>query len=210
MTANAQETCSVQGCPMPIRRRRDGLCNLHRIRLDRLGTLHTWGRPEQEAFRAEISARVTSTEAFEPGECWEWPGPRKRDGYGTWGDLGMAHRLSFAIAFGVELDPTIHICHHCDNPPCFRPSHLFAGDALMNAEDAAAKRRFPLRTGERNSQAKVTDEQADEITRRRMLGESARALAVEFGINRSQIYRIAGGKRGQITYLGTRHMGVAS
>jgi len=43
-----------------------------------------------------------------------------------------------------------------------------------------------------------------------MLGESARALAVEFGINRSQIYRIAGGKRGQITYLGTRHMGVAS
>jgi HNH endonuclease len=74
------------------------------------------------------------------GQCWEWNACRFPSGYGKTSFDGKqtgAHRASFAAFVG---DPTgKSICHRCDNKPCIRPSHLFAGTAKDNAHDASAK-----------------------------------------------------------------------
>lgn len=52
-----------------------------------------------------------------------------------------AHRVSYELFVG-PIPAGMHVLHHCDNPPCVRPSHLFLGDAKVNAQDRAAKGRM--------------------------------------------------------------------
>lgn len=49
-----------------------------------------------------------------------------------------AHRLALTLMLGFEPEMA---CHTCDNPPCIRPSHLYAGDAQSNADDMIARGR---------------------------------------------------------------------
>lgn len=82
-------------------------------------------------------------------ECWEWlaskVGPLK---YGHfWGgkDSGqiMAHRFSWIIHYG-EIPEGMYVCHHCDNPPCVNPNHLFLGTYSDNMFDMWNKGRHDL------------------------------------------------------------------
>lgn len=79
--------------------------------------------------------------------CWEWTGAllKARGGYGTFnvGDhkTKYAHRFSWEIHYG-EIPPGKLVCHHCDNPKCVRPDHLFIGSYWDNAQDAALKGRM--------------------------------------------------------------------
>jgi hypothetical protein len=83
--------------------------------------------------------------------CWPWTAAATRGGYGAF----VFHRKSYrATRFALEmhlgrkLETDEYACHHCDNPPCVRPDHLFAGSAKANIEDAVAKGRMAI--GERN------------------------------------------------------------
>lgn len=87
--------------------------------------------------------------------CWEWPGSRHN---GQWpygfftldGEQIPAHRAAWIITYGPIPDG-IFILHRCDNPPCVRPSHLFAGTPLANMRDMIAKgRNKPIQRAMKN------------------------------------------------------------
>lgn len=77
--------------------------------------------------------------------CWLWTGPfmKYRGGYGQMTiakKAHKAHRVAFVLAYG-PFPNDLHVLHHCDNPPCVRPSHLFVGTRSDNMRDAASKGR---------------------------------------------------------------------
>lgn len=78
------------------------------------------------------------------GDCWEWKGRKDEGGYGI--SIGKnpperrAHRLAAYFMYGPIPDGCL-VCHHCDNPPCCNPDHLFLGTHGDNQRDAWAKGR---------------------------------------------------------------------
>jgi hypothetical protein len=78
-----------------------------------------------------------------PDDCWPWTA--STDGrYGVIhvdGKRQKAHRVAWALVNGPIPDGK-HICHHCDNPPCCNPAHMFLGDPALNAQDRDSKGRL--------------------------------------------------------------------
>lgn len=75
--------------------------------------------------------------------CWVWTGNKTDDGYGRLriaGKMRRASVISWTLHFS-PIPPMGLICHHCDNPPCVRPSHLFLGDHSLNSHDLQLKKR---------------------------------------------------------------------
>lgn len=127
--------------------------------------------------------------------CREYQGARDRKGYGRRrvdGKVKFVHRWVYEQIHG-EQPPSIKVLHRCDNPPCFRYDHLFAGTAADNSADMTAKDRSTR--GERNPQAKLTTAAVSEIRNRRQRGESLRSLSEAFGVAESAISRIYNRKR---------------
>jgi len=141
-------------------------------------------------------SQVDKTPGHGPnGDCWEWTGTCNPTGYGVfcW-PLGRnmgAHIASYCLYTGDMETAGFHICHHCDNPPCVNPAHLFKGTGKDNIHDAISKGRMSI--GGKNANAKLTDEQAAEVKRRKANGEKTSVLMVEFGVSKPTINRIARG-----------------
>lgn len=81
--------------------------------------------------------------------CWIWEKALDRDGYGVFefyiGNgvpyIIRAHRASYFFRTGVLLPSNILVCHHCDNPSCVNPDHLFSGTIQDNTKDMNSKDR---------------------------------------------------------------------
>lgn len=128
--------------------------------------------------------------------CWEWQGAVNEHGYGVIGrgrrgsGCAKAHRVAYELVHDVHLDPKIVVCHHCDNPRCVNPAHLFAGSQQDNLSDMRSKRRDsppPRFQGARNSMAKLDESSIHEVFRLRALGLTHRRIATTFGVSRTAI-----------------------
>ncbi len=120
--------------------------------------------------------------------CIEWDrGMFITGGYGRVHYAGAGrkvHRVAFFLTNGDlsqvqgKVRGGTKICHHCDNPLCFRPIHLFSGTTADNSRDKVNKERQAR--GESHGRAKVTAEQVREIRRLYEEGVSQMKLAKIF------------------------------
>lgn len=128
--------------------------------------------------------------------CWLWSGTRRNGKHGSLSNLNepvYVHRLSWAIHYG-PIPMGGCICHTCDVGRCVRPDHLFLGTQADNVADMWAKGRAvppPVHLGLNNAKATLGDEQVREIRRRHAASPGGqRALAAEFGVSQSTIWRL--------------------
>ena len=73
--------------------------------------------------------------------CWLWAGATTKGGYGQFWD-GNKVQLATRWIMGVCGIEGVQVCHHCDNPGCVRPDHLFVGNRADNMNDASQKGRL--------------------------------------------------------------------
>jgi len=100
----------------------------------------------------------------------------------------LAHRYSWELTYGL-VPEGLFVCHHCDNPICINPEHLFLGTSADNRQDAMQKERLPC--GENHGRHKLTEADVRAIRADRI--SSQRALAREYGVSHSNICAIKTG-----------------
>jgi len=153
--------CSIEGCGKggPITR---GYCSAHywkwRQYGDPLGSRRRGPRPRRRWYtdwkpgdpllhiipESKGVAFWNLVQCGSPEECWPWRGMKDRHGYGVFKLSATAKitasRLAYILGHG-EIGKA-HVCHHCDNPPCCNPGHLYLGTPATNAQDKVQRGRW--------------------------------------------------------------------
>lgn len=142
-----------------------------------------------------VKARLKSSIKIDSNGCWNWT--KKLDGHG----YGCAkyerkcigtHRLSYKLFIG-EIPAGMLVCHHCDNPPCCNPEHLFLGTNQDNSNDKVRKGRHTY--GEDCRSTKLTKEQVMEIRGLALSGAISQGeLGERFGVCQTTIYAVVSGR----------------
>jgi hypothetical protein len=136
-----------------------------------------------ERFRSKVSFGADNA-------CWTWLASRLGD-YGQFvvqrSDRRQAHlyahRVAFTLATGIQIAKGQMVCHHCDNPLCVNPAHLFLGTQFDNMQDASRKGRL-------QRPRKVNRPLIAEVQARWLAGGiSQRELAAAYGKHPVQIGR---------------------
>ena len=154
-----------------------------------------------QAIGGRIDGRFISTlsaaERFEAHvqrgpDCWIWTGYRTPKGYGLFSASGgrsvRAHRAAWEMAHGPIPDG-LFVCHHCDNPSCVNPKHLFLGTTQENTRDRDRKGRQA--TGQRNGASRLDPATVLEIRRRASVGVPLKRIARNMGIEPSTLRNAA-------------------
>ena len=132
--STAPTPCSIPQCTRPAIAR--GVC-----------ITHYWQRRD----RGETGFRRLPTLAdshfwdlvHKSEDCWEWLGTLYPGGYGRF-NKKYSHRVAWELSYGPIPD-NLGILHHCDNPRCVRPDHLFLGTQADNNRDRRKKGRGGIR-----------------------------------------------------------------
>lgn len=86
--------------------------------------------------------------------CWIWTRSKSKKGYGQFGigrNQFLVHRILLTLKESRCIDGFL-ACHHCDNPSCVNPDHLWVGTTQENTLDMLKKGRslkgedHPMRT----------------------------------------------------------------
>jgi hypothetical protein len=128
----------------------------------------------------------------ELGPCWVWTGA-DNGGYGVLKvpgskELVRAHSFSWELHNG-PIPKGLWALHHCDNPPCVRPTHLFVGSSQDNIDDMVAKGR------NRTARPHVSAETREQIRAEyRQGGATHPSLAEKYAISLNTVGRILRGE----------------
>lgn len=135
--------------------------------------------------------------------CWVWSGPKSGRGYCEIFIGGVklrAHRVAYVLWRG-PIPYGLYICHHCDNPSCINPDHLFAGTAADNSLDQVSKGRHPAKTmpeafvkGENHPAAKLSNSDIPQIIRLRAEKKSLREIGALYGIAPATVSNVVHGR----------------
>lgn len=138
-------------------------------------------------------AKVNKTD-----DCWEWTASVTAQGeYGQFmlnGRPVRAHRYSWELING-PIPRGLYVCHHCDNPRCVKPEHLFLGTARDNNMDRQQKGRGNYDFGERHRDAKLTPSTVIEL--RQLIAEgvlSLREIGRRFGMSHNSVRKVRDGR----------------
>lgn len=130
-------------------------------------------------------------------ECWEFSSSKNKAGYARFwnGSKYMyAHRYSWELHNGRKVPEGILICHHCDNPSCVNPDHLFCGTYSDNQIDRSRKGRVN-NAGCVKNQTKLYDEEWWLVRKLYISGRvSQRKIAKMFKVSQSVISLHLSGK----------------
>ena len=147
-----------------------------------------------------LRERFESSYELEPNTgCWLWTGFLV--GHGKFKYAGIkhqrkilkGHRLSWEFHRGV-IPRGLHVCHHCDTPPCVNPDHLFVGTNSDNMQDMIRKGRQVRVQGEQMPTSKLTRAAVRVICRLRGRVLQSR-IGEMFGISDSLVSMILSGRR---------------
>jgi hypothetical protein len=121
-------------------------------------------------------------------DCWEYQGKdRGRGGHRRIRRDDTirvhVHRLAWEAHHAEPVPHGLYVLHHCDNPKCFNPAHLFLGTIKDNVHDM-------MRKGRNRPPSKLTKEQRAEIAASPL---PAKVLAAHYGVTSARICQI---KRG--------------
>lgn len=136
-------------------------------------------------------------------KCWDWRGTGRffSKGYGkVWknGHHWQAHRIAWFL-HNRRQPGNFPVCHHCDNPRCCNPYHLFLDSQSGNIHDMYQKERGVNNKGEHHGMAKFLTADVLRIRQLHDLGYSNTKIAKEFKINQSTVSRI-------VNYLRWSHL----
>ena len=168
-----------------------------------------------EILKLRFYAKVTAVGAK---KCWPWRGASNGGGYGvlcckTRGKPAsrklLAHKVSVYLRDGVWPDRSKSVCHHCDNPICVNPAHLYIGDQKSNGIDARMRKRHetPKRMRSIKASRRLKPSQVNWARRvnaeERRLGKkpscrcafNSRTVAQRYGIGATTLNRILKCKR---------------
>lgn len=133
---------------------------------------------------------------FVEGGCWNWTGSRHPTGYPIVAYRGKPYRgnrLSLELFMNINLTGLMAL-HHCDNPACINPHHLYAGTARDNSRDMNLRSRRNDAFGEGHPKNKLTEHQVREVYARKASGESTRAISRDYGVTDTTVNSIASRK----------------
>src|ERR1039458_8735189 len=154
--------CVIEGCDKLAGSYATGWCPMHYQRWKSHGDVMWEPHPKtpEERFWEKVNKNGPLPEGQpELGECWVWTASKHGSGHGEFfiskerGKIS-AHGFSLEIAIG-PCPEGMEGCHHCDNPPCVRPDHVYWGTRQDNVNDSIRRDRHAR--GERNGHAIATE-----------------------------------------------------
>lgn len=136
--------------------------------------------------------------------CWLWTGSRHPFGHGRFLSEarggGYAHRIAWRLLRG-EIPAGKQVNHHCDEPSCVNPDHLYIGTQRDNLRDARTRGRMP----KAHAGLKMTAAQVVECRMLRQAGWAMSPLAHRYSVSKALVSMICSGHRRSVLLLSTLH-----
>lgn len=147
-----------------------------RLRRSRMAEIHCTEREIGRFWR-----KVVKTDT-----CWVWRGHVKHARFRFRGTSDYAHRFSWRLHRGPVPDG-LFVLHHCDNPPCVNPDHLFLGTQSDNMRDRDRKGRGRCRA--------ISNDVISGILADKAAGLMIREICNKRGVGKSTVCRYVAGER---------------